>query len=117
MIRRLAYFLTACASPQASPVLCCFASMLLLAAPIAVVTPVRASEINNTLPAEEETKSASEVNATHNQIRHRSRPMKTTFMPVLRSTCIVTSSHARTSAPNGLNEHAQREGLGTPLRC
>jgi hypothetical protein len=90
--------------------------MLLLLAPVAVVTPVRGFEVNNTVPAEEETKSTSQVEATHTQNRHRSRP-QATFMPILRSTCIVTSSHALTSAPNGLNEHAHREGLGTPLRC
>jgi hypothetical protein len=96
--------------------MCWFASILLLLAPVAVVTPLRGTEINNTLPAEEETKPKSEVEATHTQNRHRSRPLAT-FLPLLRSTCIVTSSYALTSAPNGLNEHAHREGLGTPLRC
>jgi hypothetical protein len=91
--------------------------MLLLFAPVALVSPVRVSETNNTLPAEQETESNSHVESTHNQYRQRSRLAEATFMPVLRNTCIVRSSHARTSAPGGLNEHALREGLGTPLRC
>ena len=118
MIRRLlARSLPAWASFHASPALCCLASLLLFAAPVAMASPVRASEVNNTLPAEEESKSSSQVEATHNQVRHRSRHSGATFMPVLRDTCIVTSKHAQTRAPHGLGEHAHREGLGTPLRC
>jgi hypothetical protein len=106
------------AALRASTVIGCFTGLLLFFAPVAFVAPIRAAEVNNTLPAEEEeTKSSSSVNAAHNQIRQRTRHATPTFMPVLRATCVITSSRARTTAPDGLSEHAHREGLGTPLRC
>jgi hypothetical protein len=91
--------------------------LLLLAAPIALVSPVRASESNNTVPAEEESKSGSPTEAKHNQTRHRLRPASAKPLPILSDTSISTSSRAPLPAPNGLSEHAHREGLGTPLRC
>jgi hypothetical protein len=109
--------LKALVSFQTSPVVCCLASLLLLGAPIALVAPARASESNNTLPAEEETKSGSPTEAKHNQTRHRLRPLSAKPLPVSSDISITTSSRAPLSAPNGLSEHAHREGLGTPLRC
>jgi len=115
--RKIARSLTALASLSASPVISLLAGLLLFAAPIALVTPVRASETNNTLPAEEESKSSSQAGATHNQAGQRVRIIGAIAAPVLRSTHTISSSQAQTSAPNGLSEHALREGLGTPLRC
>lgn len=105
------------ASLQASPVFCCLVSVMLFAAPVALAAPVRTTEVNNTLPAEEETKPTSSVGATQSQTRHRTRHISATFVPVLKSICIITGIRAQTRAPFGLSEHAHREGLGTPLRC
>jgi hypothetical protein len=107
----------ALASLNASPVISFLAGVLLFAAPIALVTPVRASETNNTLPAEEESKSSSQAGATDHQARQRSRIVGAIVTPFLSSTNSISSSQAQMSAPNGLSEHALREGLGTPLRC
>lgn len=104
-------------SPQASPAFCCLVGMMLFSAPVALVAPLRGTEVNNTLPAEEETKSTSSEGATQSQIRHRSRHSSASFTPVLRTITIASSSRAQSRAPNGLSEHAHREGLGTPLRC
>jgi hypothetical protein len=103
-------------SLRASAVVCCLAGLLLLGAPIALWAPIRASESNNTLPAEEETKSGPSTGVTSNQARRRYRVFAKQ-LPVLTETSIHTSSRARTSAPYGQSEHALREGLGTPLRC
>ena len=111
--RRLRFF----GSPQASPAFCCLVGLMLFAAPVALVAPVRGTEVNNTLPAEEETKSSSSEGVTHSQVRHRSRHSIASFTPVLRTTSNTSSSFARTCAPQGTSEHAHREGLGTPLRC
>lgn len=113
----LARLLQPLGSPHASPMFCCLVGFMLFAAPVVFVAPLRATEVNNTLPAEEETKSASPAGATQHQSRQRARTSSATFMPVLRATCIITSSRARTSAPDGLSEHAHRKGLGTPMRC
>ena len=102
---------------RTSPVICCLASVLLLGAPIALVAPARASESNNTLPAEEETKSGSPTSETHHQTRHRVRHPGAKPLPAPGDISINPSSRARLPAPNGLSEHAHREGLGTPLRC
>jgi hypothetical protein len=91
--------------------------LLLLGAPIAMVAPVRASETNNTLPAEEESKSGSPTEAKHNPTRQRFRHSALKPLPASGDISINTSSRAPLPAPNGLSEHAHREGLGTPLRC
>jgi hypothetical protein len=91
--------------------------LLLFAAPIAWVAPVRASETNSSLPAEEETKSTSQEGTTHNQTRHRARHIAVATVSVLKTLYTTTSSRVQSPAPNGLSEHAHREGLGTPLRC
>jgi hypothetical protein len=109
--------LSALASLHASPLVCCFAGLILFAAPVALVAPVRAAETNNTLPAEEETKSSSHESATHNQTRHRSRHSAVATVSVLKAVCTTTSCRAPLPAPNGLSEHVHRAGLGTPLRC
>jgi hypothetical protein len=104
-------------SLSTSPAICCLASLLLLAAPIAIVAPVRASETNNSVPAEEESKSGSATEANHHQTRQRSRQRGAKSLPALCDIRITLSSRAPLPAPNGLSEHALREGLGTPLRC
>jgi hypothetical protein len=104
-------------SYRTSPVVCCLASLLLLGAPIAIVAPARASETSNTLPAEEESKSGSPTEAKHNPTRQRFRHTSAKPLPAPSDISIDSSSRAPLPAPDGLSEHAHREGLGTPRRC